>query len=281
MFFNTSDETILTDGENQKFVSKGKKEHLALQMNTALNQATVKKGKYLRHKSDEINMSEEMLSRAPMFCNAIMSKGYKNVLFVGHVNEGQSHWMLSYRADRMVDLLPPERAHMTTFPDMNIIAQSIPLVMDMYGYNAKFTIVRPPETKYKGAMHEMYMASGMIDKTLTCSHQYKHGQSSWSLEGEHEKFDAVVFLGVPMQDQEVGFEDDQVREIFAPMCTPEFDMIDIYYGASSAVKWINGEEKDNQTMVDMSFALRSSWDDWITEGRPEECEIMKNMIKVF
>ena len=281
MFFNIKDESILSDGENQKFVTREKKELIARSMNDFLSNVTVKRGKYLRHKSDEINMSEEALSRAPMFCNAIMSEGYKNILFVGHFNSGQSHWMLDQHADRMIDVLPPERQGMNTFPDMNIIAQFIPFTMGLYGYDAKFTVARPPEDKYQGAMHQMYRVGGLFDNTVTCSQQYKHGQSSWSLEGEHEKFDAVVFLGVPMQDQEVGFEDDQVREIFAPMCTPEFDMIDIYYGASSAVKWINGEEKDNQTMVDMSFALRSSWDDWITEGRPEECEIMKNMIKVF
>jgi hypothetical protein len=65
------------------------------------------------------------------------------------------------------------------------------------------------------------------------------------------------------------------------MCTPEFDMVDIYYGAPSAVKWFNGEEKDSKTMVDTSFALRSQWDDDMSEGRPEEYDIMKNMIKVF
>ena len=84
-----------------------------------------------------------------------------------------------------------------------------------------------------------------------------------------------------MQNQGVGFEEDQVREIFAPMCTPEFDMVDIYYGAPSAVKWFNGEEKDSKTMVDTAFALRSLWDSEMSEGRPEECDIMHSMVKVF
>lgn len=281
MFFSIKDEPILVDGVNQKFVSKEKKETLARSMNSELNRSTIRKGKYLRHKSDEINMSEEAISRAPMFCNAIMSKGYKNILFIGHVNVGQSHWMLNQKAGRMIDVIPPERQGASTFPDMNIIAQFIPLMMNLYGYDIDFTIVRPPEDKHKGVMHEMYMSSGLLDDTLTCSHQYKHGQLAWSLEGEHDKFDAVVFLGVPMQAPEVGFEEDQVREIFAPMCTPEFDMVDIYYGAPSSVKWFNGEEKDSKTMVDTAFSLRSQWDAEMSQGRPEEYDIMHNMIKVF
>ena len=164
---------------------------------------------------------------------------------------------------------------------MNIIAQSIPLVMQLFAYDINFTLCHPPESKYQGAMHKLYEWFSLENRYAECSQQYKHGQSSWTIDGEHEKFDAVVFLGVPMQNPEVGFEENQVREIFAPMCTPEFDMVDIYYGAPSSVKWFNGEEKDSKTMVDAAFALRSVWDDDMSEGRPEEYDIMHNMIKVF
>ena len=280
MFFNTDIETILLSDGTQKHVSSEMKENMARNMNDFLNTATVKKGKYLRHSSAEVNMSEEMMSRGPMFGNALMSRGYKNILFVGHFNSGQTNWMLDRFAGRMIDIMPPERDALNVFPDMNIVAQSIPMMMETCGYDCGITIARPPEDKYKGVMHQMYNVFNSHTIALS-SHQYKHGQSSWTLEGEHEKFDAVVFLGVPMQDQEVGFEEDQVREVFAPMCTPEFDMVDIYYGAPSAVKWFNGEEKDSKTMVDTAFALRSSWDQEMSEGRPEECDIMKRMIKVF
>jgi hypothetical protein len=281
MFFSTQGESILTDGSTRNKVRGSRKEDIADAMNSHLKSITTKKGKYLRHASTEVNMSEEMLSRGAMFANALTSQGYKNILFVGHFNDGQTHWMLDKFAGRMIDLIPPEREHMHSFPDMNIIAQSIPLVMKVYGYQVDFTVARPPESKYKGAMHSLYDMSGVTNKALECSHQYKHGQSSWTLDGDHEKFDAVVFLGVPMEDQSVGFEEDQVREIFAPMCTPEFDMVDIYYGAPSPVKWFNGEEKDSKTMVDTAFALRSMWDNQMSSGRPEECDIMHSMVKVF
>lgn len=281
MFFTTQDETILVDGETQKYVLGSDKADHARHANALLKQFTTESGKYLRFKNHEVNVVEEALSRAPMFCNALTSQGYKNILFVGHFNDGQTHWMLNQESGRMIDLIPAERHMMEFFPDMNIVAQFIPVVMDAFGYECSFTVAHPPEMKHRGAMHRLYDMMGMGLHMQRCSNQYKHGHSSWSIEGEHEKFDAVVFLGVPMQDQEVGFEEDQVREIFAPMCTPEFDMVDIYYGAPSPVKWFNGEEKDSTTMVDTSFALRSSWDVEMSEGRPEECDIMHSMVKVF
>ena len=58
-------------------------------------------------------------------------------------------------------------------------------------------------------------------------------------------------------------------------------MVDLYYGAPSSVKWYNGEEKDNKTMVDTAFSIRSQWDEETAQGRPEEYDIMKNMVRVF
>jgi len=281
MFYNPKDEVILKDGQSQTFFPETEKVRLARFLNNQLKELTTVRGKYLRYKNLEIDMAEEALSRAPMFVNALMSCGYKNILFVGHFNDGQTHWMLDKFAGRMIDILPPEREGMQSFPDMNIIAQFIPTLMKMYQYDCSFVIPRPPEDKYKGVMHEIYDINEMKENFMSCSQQYKHGHSSWTLEGEHEKFDAVVFLGVPMEDQEVGFEESQVREIFAPYCAPEFDMVDIYYGAPSSVKWFNGEEKDSKTMVDTTFALRSNWDENMSTGRPEEYDIMKSMIKVF
>jgi len=283
MFFNDKDETILKGAGTEFFISGEEKIGLSRHLNSVAKGATVKKGKYLRYKSEELNVIEEALNRAPMFCNALVSRGYKNILFVGHYNDHQTHWMLDKFAGRMIDVLPEEREDMQTFPDLNIVSQFIPLVLRMMRYDVSFVIPRPPESKHKGAMHTLYESVGMIENSIACSQQYKHGQDSWSLNGDHELFDAVVFLGVPMVDKGVGFEEDQVREIFAPMCTEDFEMVDIYYGLPSSVKWFNGEEKDSTTMVDVAFSIRSEWDDDVKTGggRPEEYEIMKKMIKVF
>jgi hypothetical protein len=283
MFYSTKDEFILRDGEVQSVVTGSDKHQMVKSINSLMKFLTVHQGKYLRYKNSEVNVIEEAFSRGTMMCNAIMSRRYKNILFVGHYNDHQTHWMLDKFSGRMVDVFPPERDHMQTFPDLNIVAQFVPYVFKTMEYDASFTVVRPPESKHKGVMHTIYEAVGMVQDSLPCSHQYKHGQTSWSLEGEHEKFDAVVFLGVPMVDQGVGFEEDQVREIFAPMCTEDFEMVDIYYGLPSSVKWFNGEEKDNTTMVEVAFSVRSGWDDDVKTGggRPEEYDIMSKMISVF
>ena len=283
MFFNDQNEIILKDGNTASFFSGSKKMALVTYSNSVAKNVTINQGKYLRYKNDEVNVIEEAFNRAPMFCNALMSRGYKNILFVGHYNDHQTHWMLDKFSSRMIDVLPEEREDMQTFPDMNIVAQFIPLVFKAMGYDASFVIPRPPESKHKGAMHSLYESVGMIENSIGCSQQYKHGQDTWSLDGDHEKFDAVVFLGVPMTDKGIGFEEDQVREIFAPMCTEDFEMVDIYYGLPSSVKWFNGEEKDTTTMVDVAFSIRSTWDDDVKTGggRPEEYHIMNKMISVF
>lgn len=283
MFYNTKDEFILKDGSVKSVINGTDKHQSVKMMNKIMKYFTVHQGKYLRYKNSEVNVIEEAFSRAPMFCNAIMSRGYKNILFVGHYNDHQTHWMLDKFAGRMIDVFPPERDDMQSFPDLNIIAQFIPVIFKAYGYEASFTLARPPESKHKGAMHKVYESVSIDQHSLPCSQQYKHGQTSWSLTGDHEKFDAVVFLGVPMVDQGVGFEEDQVREIFAPMCTEDFEMVDIYYGLPSSVKWFNGEEKDIKTMVDVAFSVRSGWDDDVKTGggRPEEYDMMSKMISVF
>tara|TARA_R110000796_G_scaffold43770_4_gene107354 strand:- start:305 stop:1156 length:852 start_codon:yes stop_codon:yes gene_type:complete len=283
MFFSTQDEAILRDGTKQEFVLGSEKATLARNLNSSLKQMTTANGRYLRYNNSDLNMVEESLSRAPMFCNALMTQGYKNILFVGHFNEGQTHWMLDEFSGRMLTVMPEERDQMHSFPDLNITSQFIPLLMKQYGYKCDFKVVSPPEAKYKGVLHQIYMEHGLSDNTLECSQQYKHGQNSWSLQGEHEKFDAVVFLGVPMQDQDAGFEETQVRETFAPLCTPDFDLVDVYYGQQSSVKWYNGEEKDSKTMVDTAFSVRSTWDVDAAKFSYSQTEhdIMLDMIKVF
>ena len=138
MFFNDKDEIILKDGSTESFISGEEKLGLSRHLNSVAKDVTVKRGKYLRYKNDELNVIEEAINRAPMFCNALMSRGYKNILFVGHYNDHQTHWMLDKFAGRMVDVLPEEREDMQTFPDLNIVSQFIPLVLRMMRYDVSF-----------------------------------------------------------------------------------------------------------------------------------------------
>lgn len=74
MFFNDKDEIILKDGNTESFIRGTTKLKLSQALNSVAKSATVKQGKYLRYKNDELNVIEEALNRAPMFCNALMSR---------------------------------------------------------------------------------------------------------------------------------------------------------------------------------------------------------------
>tara|TARA_B100000497_G_C7646726_1_gene388902 strand:+ start:576 stop:1430 length:855 start_codon:yes stop_codon:yes gene_type:complete len=284
MFYNPKSESILKDGTILETVPSATKHAHFNFLNECLKEHTTHKGKYLRYTNDDVHCVEEIFSRGTMMCNAIMSRGYSNILFVGHYNDYQSHWVLDKFSDRMVDVMPEERSDMQTFPDLNVISQFIPLVLRAYGYDATFSITRPPESKHTGVVVECYEKFSLQKKSLSCSSQYKHGVSGWTLDADkEEKFDAVVFLGVPMSDPEVGFEEDQVRETFAPYCTPDFEMVDLYYGAAYSNKWQNGESKDFTPHVETSFTARVSWDEYFggKEDRPEEFDIMDRMFSVY
>ena len=288
MFYNPKDESILRDGEVSINFSETSKGRLVSALLAAIKGETTEQGKYLKYKNDEVNVIEEAFSRAPMMCNALASRGYKNILFVGHYNDHQTHWMLDKFASRMVDVLPPARENMQTFPDLNIVAQFIPVLWRVmrFGWDdvnapMSFSVVRPPESKHQGTMHKIYDFMQVNSRALACSSQYKHGVSSWTLDASREeKFDAVVFLGVPMHDPEVGFEEEQVRETFAPYCTPDFEMVDVYYGSNYTNKWQNGTEKDFTPNIETAFTLRASWDDFLS-GESEEFDIMDRMFSVY
>lgn len=284
MFYNPKNESILREGTTLETVpSATKRAHFNF-LHQSLKESTTHKGKYLRYTNDDVHCVEEIFSRGTMMCNAIMSRGYSNVLFVGHYNDHQSHWILEKFSERMVDVMPEERSQMNSFPDLNVISQFIPVVMRAYGYESEFSVARPPEPKHTGVMVDVHNMFSLDKKSLSCSSQYRHGMTSWTLNAEkEEKFDAVVFLGVPMSDPEVGFEEDHVRETFAPYCTPDFEMVDIYYGASYAKKWQNGEPKDFTPQVETAFTARMSWDEDFggKEDRPEEFDIMDRMFSVY
>ena len=284
MFYNPKEETLLRDGETMSYMPSTSKSVLFNFLNDSLKQSTTRKGKYVRYKNEEVHSVEEAFSRGTMMCNALASRGYKNILFVGHYNDFQTHWMLDKFSGRMVDVMPEDRSGMQTFPDLNIISQFVPLVMRAFAYDSKFSLVRPPEAKHKGVMHDSYEKFSLDQKSLSCSAQYKHGMPAWSMDAEKEdKFDAVVFLGVPMHDPEVGFEEDQVRETFAPYCTPDFEMVDIYYGANYPNKWQNGDKKDFTPHIETAFTVRVSWDDEFSGkyDNSEEFDIMDRMFSVY
>lgn len=288
MFFNVIKELVLRDKTEQgpllQYVSGAEKETLARVLNGDIKSNIARNSLYLVFRNDEMNVVEEVINRAPMYLNVLKNRGYKNILFVTHFNAGQLSWILGKGDGRMVEVFPPERSHLQSMVDINIALQFLPMIHHYYGYKGDFKIIRPAESHHRGIMHALYASNNMFAHTLDGSSQYKHGKPSHNIETPAlELFDAVVFLGVPKVNGETTFTAQSVREVFAPLCTPDFEMVDIYYGPGDKTKWVDGVRKDITADLDFVFANRSDWDPEVKTagGRPEEYELMRRIISVY
>jgi hypothetical protein len=288
MFFNLERELILRHKHEGKslyqFILGSEKDHIVRKLSGQINTETRDAGMYLKYADDHINVVEEAVNRVPMLLNLLKNREYQNILFVGHFNSGQSSWVLDKFAGRVIDIMPEERDQLHSVADQNIIVQFLPLLHKAMGYKGTFSVCRPPETHHRGLMHSMYRAAGL--KTLATTTQYKHGMTSdnFAISAENvEKFDAVVFLGCPKVDGNVSFSVDRVRQLFAPLCTEGFELVDLYYGAPMPSKWKNGVEKSVAVDLDVVWSNRSLWDSEIKKNgaSPEELDVLKRTVKVF
>ena len=91
----------------------------------------------------------------------------------------------------------------------------------------------------------------------------------------------MVFLGVPKNEE--SFSVEQVKECFSPICTADFDLVDMYYNGIDSQKFVSGETKDNTESLTRVFSNRSEWDAAVREdgGRPEELLLMDRIISVY
>ena len=287
MFYSQKNELILRDLNEDgsalyQFVYGGEKELLASELSTQLKTILHDEGKYLAYNNGDVSTIDEVLNRVPMFLNMLKHRGYKNILYVGHFNDGQYRWILDQYADRVLDVLPPERSGLGSIVDPNIIVQYLPLLHKAFNYRGDFKVARPTRSKHRGILHSLYNQNGLQGHMLQASSQYSHGNLDWSIESTENKFDAVVFLGCPKYDNEA-FSEREVRAQFAPHCTPDFELVDLYYGAPDAGKWVGGEKKSTTSEIDVAFTTRSQWDSEIQDGggRPEEVENFRRMLTVF
>jgi len=283
MFFNLQNELITRDGDGYQFVYGEEKEAIVRDLTAQAAIESNRAGQYLRFRNFEINAVEEAVNRGPMFLNLLKLRGYKNILFVGHFNGDQSSWILDKFVGRVLDVQPPERSELQWVVDHNVALQMLPILHRRMGYKGDFSVAAPLETRHRGVMHAMYTINGVGDHTIPSNTQYRHGMTMphFSLIAQPEApFDAVVFLGVPKFNGDA-FDTHQVRGLFAPYCTEDFEMVDLYYGAPDRTKWRGGEPKSFDAELDEVWTNRAAWDPEVTEGRPEEFEIMQRMIQIF
>lgn len=288
MFFNLLNEIILrdtSDGHLYQYVYGEEKEAIARKLHGQIEEEKRTHNIPLHHRNQETSTVEEALNRAPMFLNAIKNRGYKNILFVGHFNQHQLSWVLPHVNDRIVDVLPPERSLFTSVVDHNIVVQFLPLVMKMYGYKGDFSYTSPDENRFRGIMHTLYDLNGLRPHMVKTVNQYRHGMSAEELGlglDPAQRYDAVVFLGVPKRNANA-FSVGNVRELFAPYCTEDFEIVDLWYGAPDNERFADGQEKDNSVDLDVAWTTRAQWEENFQRdgGRPEELEIFKRMMSIY
>jgi len=300
MFYRDDQETIISDvdqhGDSKiTYVSQEEKLETYRFINSRLVNSIKQNQLVCLYKNEEVHMVAEAMNRAPLYCNFLTSRGYKNILFVGHYNSGQYHWYLDKAKNnpntRMYMPFPPERNHLNYYPDINIILQFIPIFMKKWGYAPKVTIARPPESRHRGLIHYLYNKFKVADNMETCNRQYKHGTPfDWKMKDRAtsaEKFDAVVFAGIPMHDGKQSFNLDQVKHHFAKYCTSNVEYVDIWnnYDLDDGMRFFRSQRKhriDVTGNIGEVITTRAIWDkETRNAGRPEEYGFLKRQIKVY
>mgnify|MGYP003325611501 CR=1 len=298
MFYRDDQETIISSVDQHgdavmTYVSQAHKQETFRFLNSRVVNAKQDQDIVLQYKNDHVHVIAEAVNRAPMYCNFLTSRGYKNILFVGHFDVADYKWFHERQVDdpasRMHDMFPPERQGNLFYPNIDIIVQFIPIFLNLWNYEPKVTIVRPPEPKHKGLMHHLYNKFRVTDNMVQSNKQYKHVVDGYELdipEGT-AKFDAVVFAGVPNQEGETAFQLQQIQDIFAPYLTSNAHYVDIYQnqGTSRSFRFFRDNvrtEKDIAGNLGAVMTARSIWDkETRNQGRGHEYAFLKRQIRVF
>jgi hypothetical protein len=292
MFYKDDSELYVqstrSDGElNLRYVTPELKERTYRHINSRIENSKRNKNLLTHYKNAEIHMVAEIINRVPMYCNVIASRGYSNILFVGHFNASQYKWYLKTRpADpdtRLYHELPPERDGQENFVDLNICHQFVPIIWDMYGYKPNMDYVQPPHSRNLGMMHELYQKFEL--NRVRSDTQYRHGDTQFVLsDWDENPYDAVVFAGVPEAVGKDSFSMTDVVDSLSAYVTDDCEFIDLWGNQSHDYRFY-GNEADRlptDNNVATAFRIRGDWDKQVrNEGRPEEYALMCKNINAY
>tara|TARA_A200000159_G_C7290013_1_gene325316 strand:- start:120 stop:1019 length:900 start_codon:yes stop_codon:yes gene_type:complete len=234
----------------------------------------------------------DVFNYCPMILNYLTLRGYANILFVGHFNVAQKKWCMPRGTDRDIFRTPSHKAEETTMVDPNIWIQFLPLVHQAYkyyspqGYDMRIHTVVPPESRHRGILHAVYKRYEL--DLIPITKQYKHSQNALvdiTTIQNHKLYDCVVFAGVPKETEDTSFSHHHIRSKFAPLCTPDFDIVDLNYQVRDEAKHIEGARIENTDYLNEVFAIRNIWDDHFRalpeEDKGIEYQILDNIISTY
>jgi hypothetical protein len=236
-------------------------------------------------KNDHCNTLHEAFNRLPLYLNILSLRGYEKILFVGHFNAAEKHWTHSPSSDRIIHNTPAEQWSKERVVDMNVVMQFLPMVKMDYGYRSfDMHVLVPPESRHRDIMHSMYKQY-KVD-LVPCSWQYKHGMDNCHITPPpDQKYDAIVFAGVPKARDDISFTKNRIHKIFGQHMTKDYDIIDLYYQNEDPMKFYGDTKEDLNTELVNVWANRALWDDKYTGLRPEskqiEFDILKLMFNVY
>lgn len=236
-------------------------------------------------KTNNINPTPSVMVRSPGTCNILAGRGYKNVLFVGYYDESENKKWVD-ELDRVItqDSVPFEIRNVSHVGDFNLCYQLIPALHKFYGYDFNMTVLSPPAQRNKGLVDYIYNAFG-VSKT-PATKQYKFGSESTELKEplpeDAYKYDAVVFAGVPKKYGDTKFTSEEIKRVWAPYCTPNFEIVDLVYEAEDYDRFSDRHnQKDIEPQVTKAFSARAETDRSVLTGRPIHFEAYKRTMKVF
>lgn len=291
MFYRPVNELIVSsprDGETK--VSGGRYIHHEHKKNqwgklNYLITGEVKKNDLTKRWKDRFSHTvNDVFNYCPMVLNYLTLKGYKKILFVGHYNASQRSWTFPRKSDRQIHKTPTIKSTEETMVDPNVWVQFLPIVRMAHNYPFEMHTCKPSQWRYRELMHSLYMRYE-ID-LINCEKQYKHGMENFNLEQLPDtQYDAVVFAGVPKNFEDSSFSHHHIRTLFAPYCTPDFDIVDINYQDPDPDKYIQGATDTNNEWLNEVFVNRCIWDEKFRELEDEDRNIeyglLDNMINTY
>jgi len=264
-----------------KIVHKSVKTDLYGELNGRLKNYKTTVQPLLTYKTETQNGMLAVMTRGPVLLNILAGRGYKNVLFVGHYNQGETmNWMLDTASDRILDAIPYESRNVSAVMDFNVSYQFLPILAKVYGYGFNVTITKPPESKHNGAIHYLYEKWDI--PTIETNKQYKHGsESTTPLTQPEEPFDAIVFLGVPKKYDDTTFTSQQIKSRWGGALKAGGELVDIYYGEADKLKFSDRESiKDINPQIVKAFSNRAEWDQEVVTGRPTHFQAIERCVTV-
>lgn len=258
-----SDELIVSTknklGRNElKFVPSSVKAELYALINGRIINSSQKIRKPIEFKSKSgINFVNDVMEECPLYCDFLMSRGYKNILFITDSDVHDRTWYNEHtsRSEKLINF--------------------IPIIIKEFGYYSMATVLRPDQERYNGALHDVYKKFGI--PRLMSPIQYIHG-INYRLQMENwdgKQYDAVVFLNV---NKKSDFTLQKVKNDFSPICKDGFEIVDIWHGDHEGRFLENEPETIGGDLDTVLFTKNEIKDTNYSSGR---IRIMKDTIRVY